>query len=76
MFDRIVSDPQILSGKPCIRGTRISVQMILEWMASGANRDTIVQSYPQLTVEDVEQAIRYAAHSVQTEIEAFHEVAH
>ena len=75
MFDRIVSDPQILAGKPCIRGTRISVQMVLEWIASGASRDSIIQSYPQLSVEDVEQAIRYAANSLQTEIEATHEVA-
>lgn len=61
MFDRIVSDPAILGGKPIIRGTRISVEIILEWMASGASRDDIVKNYPFLTVQDVEQALEFAA---------------
>ena len=59
MFTRIVSDPEILAGKPCIKRTRISVEMILEWIASGASRDDIVKSYPQLTAEDVEQALNF-----------------
>ena len=59
MFDRIISDPAILSGKPCIRGTRISVEFILELLASGAGRDEILKAYPQLKSEDVEQAVRY-----------------
>jgi uncharacterized protein (DUF433 family) len=63
MFDQIISDPAILGGKPIIRGTRISVEMILEWMASGSNRDQIAQMYPHLTTEAVEQAIAYAASS-------------
>ena len=45
MFTRIVSNPAILGGKPYIKGTRISVEMILEWVASGASRDDIVKSY-------------------------------
>jgi uncharacterized protein (DUF433 family) len=48
MFDRVSSDPAILGGKPIIRGTRISVEMILEWFASGATRDDVVSRYPQL----------------------------
>jgi uncharacterized protein (DUF433 family) len=44
MFIRIISDPAILDGKPCVKGTRISVEMILEWVASGASRDSIVNS--------------------------------
>lgn len=67
MFDRIVSDPGILNGKPCVKGTRISVEMILEWAASGASRDDIVRSYPQLTVGDVEQALNFAAQSLHNE---------
>ena len=39
MFDRIVSDPGVLGGKPIIKGTRISVEMVMEWMTSGASRD-------------------------------------
>lgn len=65
MFTRIVSDPTILAGKPCIKGTRISVEMILEWIASGASRDEIVKSYPQLTPEEVEEALRFAEQSLR-----------
>jgi uncharacterized protein (DUF433 family) len=74
MFDRITSDPAILGGKPIIRGTRISVEMILEWMASGATRDQIVEKHPHLTPADVEQAIGYAAAAVKNEILAVGEV--
>jgi uncharacterized protein (DUF433 family) len=61
MFDRIVSNPAVLGGKPCVRGTRISVELLLELVAGGASRDDILRSYPHLTPEDVEQAMRYAA---------------
>jgi len=64
MFARIVSDPTILGGKPCVKGTRISVEMILEWVASGASRDEIVQSYAQLKTEDVEEALNFASQSL------------
>jgi uncharacterized protein (DUF433 family) len=67
MFTRIACDPAILGGKPCIKGTRISVEMILEWVASGASRDDIVKSYPQLTAEDVEEALHFAARSLSNE---------
>jgi uncharacterized protein (DUF433 family) len=60
MFDRIVSNQAILGGKPVIKGTRISVEMVMEWIASGATRDAIVSAYPHLTAEDVEQAVGYA----------------
>lgn len=59
MFDRIVHNPAILGGKPTIKGTRISVEIILEWFASGGTVDGIVARYPTLSNEDVEQAIRY-----------------
>ncbi len=68
MPSRIVADPAILAGKPCIRGTRISVEMILEWVASGASRDDIVRAYPHLTVEDVQEALEYAAQSFKNEV--------
>lgn len=60
MFDRITFDPAILGGKPIIRGTRISVAMILEWVASGATRDDIVRKRPHLAVEDVGQALAFS----------------
>lgn len=68
MFDRIISDSTILGGKPIIKGTRISVEMILEWMASGANRDDIIARHPHLTAEDIEQALAFAASSFRNDV--------
>jgi uncharacterized protein (DUF433 family) len=50
-----------------LKGTRISVEMTLEWVASGASRDNIVRSYPQLSVENVEEALNFAAQSLNNE---------
>ena len=61
MFDRITSDPAILGGKPCIKGTRISVELILEWVAGGATIDKMLEAHPHLKRKDVAQALRYAA---------------
>ncbi|MCC6392284.1 MAG: DUF433 domain-containing protein [Bryobacterales bacterium] len=58
---RIISDPAVLGGKPCVRGTRISVEFILELFASGARIEEIIEAYPQLHREDVEAAVRLAA---------------
>ena len=68
MFDRITSDPAILSGKPIIRGTRISVELILEWIVSGAARDDILRKHAHLNSEDVQQALAYAAAAVHNEV--------
>lgn len=68
MFDRITSDPEILGGKPIVRGTRISVAMILEWFASGETRDQILTAYPHLHGEDIEQALGYAASMSENEV--------
>lgn len=68
VFSRIAADPAVLGGKPCVRGTRISVEFILELMASGASRDDIIRGYPHLTVEDVEEALHYAARSMKNEV--------
>lgn len=75
MFDRITFDPGILGGKPIIKGTRISVEIILEWIASGASRNDILRKYPHLTAEDLEQALAYAAATVRNEILLSAEVA-
>ncbi len=74
MLDRIISNPAILGGKPIIRGTRISVELILEWMASGATRDDILHKHPHLSAADVEQALAYAASAVRNEVLAVGEV--
>jgi uncharacterized protein (DUF433 family) len=61
MYTRIVSDPAVLGGKPVVKGTRISVEFLLELFASGATRADVLKGYPHLTAEDVEEALRYAA---------------
>jgi uncharacterized protein (DUF433 family) len=60
MFNHIAYNPEILSGKPHIAGTRLSIEFILELFASGATRDEVLKSYPQLTAEAVEETLRYA----------------
>ena len=68
MFAQIISDPAVLGGKPCIRGTRISVEFIVELVASGASREEIVRAYPHLSIEDVGVALRYAARFLKNEV--------
>ena len=68
MFQRIVCNPAVLGGKPCIKGTRISVEFILELMASGASRDDVVHAYPHLAPEDVEAALNYAVHFLENDV--------
>lgn len=68
MFTRIVSDAAVLRGKPRIRGTRISVEFILELVASGACREDILKAYPHLSAEDVEETLRYAASSLGNDV--------
>ena len=67
-FDRISCNPAILGGKPCVKGTRISVEFILELIAGGASRADILKDYPHLQAQDIEQAVRYASRFLQNEI--------
>ena len=67
MNERIITDPAICAGKPVIRGTRIMVRNILGLVAGGYSVDRIVQTYPELTKEDVSAALEYAAHVVGEE---------
>ncbi len=65
--DRIVVDPEICHGKPCIAGTRIMVANILSQLAGGYSVEQILEGYPELTYEDVIAAIQYAAWVVSDE---------
>ena len=60
-FDRITFDPNIMSGKACIRGMRISVSLVVNLVANGMTIDNIIESYPYLEPEDIRQALRYVA---------------
>ena len=61
LFQRISSDPDICHGKPCIKGTRIPVYLIVSLVAEGESIESIIQDYPSLTPEDIKAAIHYAA---------------
>ena len=60
-FERITADPNILGGKACIRGMRISVSLIVNLVANGMTIDEIIVDYPDLEPEDIRQSLRYAA---------------
>jgi uncharacterized protein (DUF433 family) len=60
-FDRITFDPDMLGGKACIRGMRISVALVVNLVANGMTPEEIIEEYPDLESEDIRQALRYAA---------------
>jgi uncharacterized protein (DUF433 family) len=68
MSDWVVAEPGILGGKPCIRGTRISVELILELLASGGTREEILRAYPQIQPEGLTAALQYAAKTMKNEV--------
>lgn len=57
---RIVCDPKILMGKPCVKGTRISVELILGWLSADWSFEQILGSYPNITRHDILAALAYA----------------
>lgn len=61
MLERITIDPEICHGKPCIKGTRIPVFVILDLLAANLSVEEIIEAYPDLAVEDIKAAIEYAA---------------
>ena len=61
MIDRISLDPAVMGGKPCIRGMRVTVGMIVGLLAAGRSREEILQAYPYLEADDVTAALAYAA---------------
>lgn len=61
LLDRITVDPEVRFGKACIRGHRITVQEILEWLSNGASQEQILADYPQLEPEDFRAVYAYAA---------------
>jgi len=69
--DRISVDPKICHGKPCIKGTRIPVYIILELLAADTSPNEILREYPHLTKEDIKAAINYAARLATEEISVF-----
>jgi uncharacterized protein (DUF433 family) len=60
-FDRITFDPNVMGGKACIRGMRVTVSLILNLVANGMSTEEIIGAYPYLEQEDIRQALQYAA---------------
>ena len=65
LLQRIAVDPNICFGKPCIRGTRIWVSLILDNLADGVTEAALLAAYPQLTVEDLRAALAYGAEAAR-----------
>lgn len=67
LMDRVVIDPGVLVGKPVIKGTRIPVYLIVEFLANGVSEREILKQYPDLTKEDIRAALMYASKCVSGE---------
>ncbi len=64
----IVSDPEILMGKPVVRGTRISVELILDKLAAGETVEQLLEEHPRLTREAIQAALAYAADTLRSDV--------
>ena len=60
-LDRITRDPDVMGGRPCIRGLRVTVGTVVGLLAAGHSRDEVLQAYPYLEPDDIRQALAYAA---------------
>ena len=68
MIERITANPMILGGKPIIRGTRISVEFILDLLSADVSEKEFLEDYPHLIKEDILACLKYAANSCKNEI--------
>lgn len=67
-FERITSDPDILGGEACIRGMRISGSLVVNLVANGMKVEEVLDEYPDLEPEDIQQALHYAAWTAEDTI--------
>jgi len=65
--ERIELDPEICHGKPRIKGTRIIISILLEWLEAGKTFEEILDAYPDLSKEDISATVRYARKSIEEE---------
>ena len=65
--DRIIVDPQILVGKPVVKGTRLAVEFIVELLANGWSNEEILRNYPGITLEDIRACLAYASDHLRAE---------
>ena len=64
---RIVCDPKVLSGKPVVAGTRVTVELILEKLGAGESVEELLEAHPNLSLEDIRAALRYAAQTMRSD---------
>ena len=67
-FDRIVRDPEICGGQPTVRGTRVLVTVILDYLREGYSFDEILESFPSITRQDIQEIIAYAKDMISGEV--------
>jgi uncharacterized protein (DUF433 family) len=67
-FDRITRHPAVMNGQPCIRGMRLTVRRVLEAMAIYPDRDELFREYPELEPDDLQQALAFAAASMDDKL--------
>jgi uncharacterized protein (DUF433 family) len=67
LLDRIVVDPNVLAGKPVVRGTRISVDLVIDLLARGYSKEQVIAQYDHLTLDDVHACFAYARELLQSE---------
>ena len=65
--DRISIDPKILVGKPVIKGSRIAVELVIDLLGKGWTQDQILDSYPNITAEDIKACLAYASELLHSE---------
>jgi len=64
----IISDPQVMLGKPVIAGTRITVELVLEKLAAGETVEQILEAHPKLTREEIQAALHFAAEALRSDV--------
>jgi uncharacterized protein (DUF433 family) len=67
-IDRITSNPNMMNGKACIRGMRVTVSLVLNLIANGMSKEEILGEYPYLEAEDIAQCLNYAAYLAEEEL--------
>jgi uncharacterized protein (DUF433 family) len=67
-IDRITSDPKVMNGKACIRGMRITVSIVLSFLAQGYSKAEIIDDYSYLEEEDIDQCLNYAAYIAEDQL--------
>lgn len=71
MFERITFNPQVMGGRACIRGMRITVSLVLSLIANGMSVEEILEEYPDLETEDITASLKYAVFLAQEEVHPF-----